>query len=275
MPIDPFITDNIITLCYIIDEFEEFKKRLLPMIQTEWNRDFISQLRDTSNGYFKIFASEARKFYKENKLIIDIINEYSNISRFICNIWDSKGEQNPEFQRIYDYILDHKDQINTIIDVLNKVKKLGFYRFGFDDTIDFTKETYEVYPVLGINHSITFVQNIQINNDLEDYISYKTTESNYKIELAIDDNDLNIYKSKIILNSLLFDVNSLPTSLTIDNTFGYIMVSKYEYMFQTIKEITAEIAKYKAVNPEAPDGQLLSSTNENYARKLNLKKEEE
>ncbi len=270
MPIDPFITSNIITLCYIIDDFEEFKERLLPYLQTEYNRDFIFQLGYISRGQFKIGAGKAKKFYKANKHVIDIINEYSNISRFICAIWDSKGEQKPDFQRIYEYILKHKDQINTIIDVLTRIDILGFYRFNLDETLNFTQETYKVYPVFGINRSITFVPNIQINNDLDDYTSYKTTESNYKIEILVDGDDIKLDKSKIILNSLLFDENSLPTSLTRENTFEYIMVLKYGYVFQAIRNLQNQL---KTLKQDTNNNQLLTSENEDYARKLNMKKE--
>ena len=46
------------------------------------------QLWEISAGKFKIGARKAKKFYKKNKSVIDTINKYSNITRFINDNYD-------------------------------------------------------------------------------------------------------------------------------------------------------------------------------------------
>jgi hypothetical protein len=55
---------NMITLCHIIDEFDEFEKRLIPAISPKYNRNFISQIWSISTGKFKLGAKKAKKFYE-------------------------------------------------------------------------------------------------------------------------------------------------------------------------------------------------------------------
>ena len=53
-------TKNIIALCYILDEFEPFKKRLLKVISPKYNRDFVFQLWNISEGKKVLGARKAR-----------------------------------------------------------------------------------------------------------------------------------------------------------------------------------------------------------------------
>ena len=94
-------TNNIIALCHILDDFEEFNKRLIPVISSKYNRNFVFKLWDISEGKFRFGARKAKKFYKENKSVIDTINKYTNITRFINanydwqgNLYDTSGSMN-------------------------------------------------------------------------------------------------------------------------------------------------------------------------------------
>ena len=53
------------------------------MISPEFNRKFIFQLWDISKGKTKLGARKAKKFYAENKSVVDMINQYSSIPVFI------------------------------------------------------------------------------------------------------------------------------------------------------------------------------------------------
>lgn len=79
-------TNNMIALCHIVDEFPEFEKWLLSVISSKYNRDFIFQVWDISQGEFKLGARKAKRFYRENKLVIDIINQYSSLPMFVNKI---------------------------------------------------------------------------------------------------------------------------------------------------------------------------------------------
>lgn len=59
-------TNNMIGLCHIVDKFPEFEKGLLPGISSKYNRDFIFQVWNISQGEFKLGARKAKRFYAEN-----------------------------------------------------------------------------------------------------------------------------------------------------------------------------------------------------------------
>ena len=98
----PAFIDNIITLCHLVNEYDEFEKRLLAYISPKYNRDFVAQLYDITVGKkFKLGAKKAKKFYSENKEIVDIINKYSNVMMFINQNYGFHGEPQESFQDIY------------------------------------------------------------------------------------------------------------------------------------------------------------------------------
>lgn len=264
-------TNNIIALCHIIDNFEEFEKRLNPMISTKHNKDFGFRLLDVSKGKFKLGTRKAKKFYNENKEIIDTINKYSNISDFINSNYNWKGEPNGNLQFFYQYISKHKDEIDKIIKMLETLKQLGFYEFKFNENLDFTKEIYDVSPDFGRNLYIIYVDNIQVIPDYIEHISYKTLNSNYKIKLNIIGYDFFGFGREILLNSLLFDPKSFPEKIDRENTFEYILKLKKEQKEQ------AEIIKNSVnlgVSVLDLDKQLCS-TNDTINRLNNIENKEQ
>lgn len=155
-------TKDIIALCHIIDDFKEFEKRLLPVISPKFNRSFVYQLHDISMGKSKLWAMKAKKFYSENKEIIDTINKYSDITRFICENYGYHGKPNEDLQFLYKYISNHKEKIEQILVLLKKLEKLDFYGFKFSEELDFTKEEYDAYPSFKNNSWIIHVANAQV-----------------------------------------------------------------------------------------------------------------
>ena len=88
-----------------------------------------------------------------------------------------------------------------------KIRGGYFYEFEINEEIDFTKEIYGVYPKLSDNFSIVYVDNPVINPNYTNYISYKTTSSNYKMKLRISGiprREISEYNRQLILNNLLF-----------------------------------------------------------------------
>ena len=83
-------TKNIIALCYILDEFEEFNKKIKGIISTNNNKKFIFDLYEVSMGNFNC-SMKARRFYNENKAVIDTINQYSNLFLFIDSSYNREG----------------------------------------------------------------------------------------------------------------------------------------------------------------------------------------
>lgn len=212
--------NNLIALCHILDNFEEFEKRL----KTEYNRDFKLKLLDISQGKTRAFSKKEKKFYNENKSVIDTINKYSSIDIFIGEIYGYYGSA----QFFYEYFLNHKEDLDKITKLLEKIKQLGFDVFTFNEDLDFTTETYDVFPTFRRNSRIIYVDNIVVPPSYTSNINYYTTSSNYKMELDIIGDEISEYGRRITLNSLLFDPNRLPESLTKENTFDNILKLKSE-----------------------------------------------
>ena len=215
-------TNNIIALCHIIDDFEEFEKKLIPMISPKYNRDFVFQLLDVSTGKFVLGAWKAKKFYNENKSIIDKINKYSNIAVFINNSYDRYGKPNGNLRYLYQYIFSHKNEISKICALLEKIKELGFSHFKFNDLLDFTGKAYNINS-LGNTYRLTYVANIKPIPNYRNDIKYETTYSNYRIDLNIQHGEICEYGRNLVLNSLLFDLNSLPKKLDNESIVEYIL----------------------------------------------------
>lgn len=220
--------NNLIALYHIMDDFEEFERKLKSLISTKYNRDFVHNLWKISRGKFKLGAFKARKFYKENKNIIDTIGEYSDISSFINRHYDWQGNQIGNLHFFYQYLIEHKNEIDKILAVLEKLQELGFTSFEFNEDLDFTKETYNIDSSYNL-YSITYVDNIKVIPHYESYIKYGTTLSNYKMELrTITNGEFSKYGREIILNSLLFDASRLPEKIDKKNIIDPILKIKEE-----------------------------------------------
>lgn len=244
--------NNLIALCHIIDDFEDFDKKVIATLSTwnvEYNREFMEQLNAIcaqdkrsiaykEGHYTYVKIQKAKKFYNENKSVIDTINKYSSIWSFLNLYYDSitKSIDSLDFYKIthiyheisiffYKYILKHKENIQQILALLESIKELGFHNIGLNEDLDFTKEIYTVNPNFKNNEYIIYVANAKVVTNHPTHIDYKTINSNYKIRLKTWGDDFYQYPAGkvIILNSLLFDSKSLPKSLNKEDIFESIL----------------------------------------------------
>jgi len=224
-------TNNMITLCHIVDEFDEFEMKLISVISPKYNRDFVFQLWDISKGKFKVGARKAKKFYEENKLVIDTINQYSNLPTFINQNYGLHGETTGDLRFFYEYLVSHKKDIPKILLLLERLKELGFREFEFNEGLDFTKEVYGVYYSISDNYILTYVANPHVIPSYESYINFSTVGSNYRMKLSLlglKNKEICDYGREIALNSLLFDLGTLPETLDIEHTHGQLVMLKNE-----------------------------------------------
>lgn len=226
-------TSNIIALCHIIDDFEKFEKRLVSMISAKNNYEFAIELMNISAGKSKLGLRKVKRFYIKNKTIIDTINKYSNIPRFIDDNYDFYRNRHGDLRFFYKYILSHKEDIDKILGVLEKLTELNCYKIEFSEDLDFTKETYRLYDFLRSNFSIIYLDNIEVIPSYTSDINYKTTSSNYKMELNVSGNLISEFGPKIALNSLIFDPERLPKSVKKEDTFEHILNLKKEQKEKT------------------------------------------
>ena len=223
--------DNLIALCHILNAYTEFTQNLPKLIKTKYNRDIVYNLYKISKGKLVVGSKKVKKFYQENKSVIDTINKFSNICIFINYNYDWQGNLSEEsgLNFFYKYISTHQESLERILSVLEKIKKLGFDKLEFDEELDFTNNEYKIYTRFNDNFRISYLDNMEaVPNYRSDVVEYKTTGSNYEIVADVSFSDLSKYGKKIIVNSLLYDYKSLPVDITKEFTFDRIVSLKKE-----------------------------------------------
>lgn len=218
-------TKNIIALCYILDSFEDFNERLKNAMPTKYNRNFIYDLYDISMGKIN-FSLKARRFYKENKTVIDIINKYSNLLLYTNFSYDGQGylENEESLRFFHKYIMEHRVDLETILRVLNKIEQLQIDEIKLDKHLDFSKEEYELHYWKSENYRYVLLDNLVLVPSGEtDLIRYKSTNSGYKIIVsrgACKSSYLDAQmSSQITLNSLIINPDKLPNDASVEGIY--------------------------------------------------------
>ena len=220
---------NLIALCHIIDDFEEFIKSINELDKSKDKRAIIHDIDKISRGefVFRFGIKKLNTFYQDNKSVIDKINKYSNLSHFVIFYYDF-GEKNA-MDFFHKYILSHKEDIDKIILLLEKIKKLGIKQIQFSEEIDFTDKVYSVNRIFNYNNNVLYLDNMAaVPNYQYNIVKYRTTDSNYEINLRIGYKEFAEHMREIKVNSLLFDAERLPDEITIDSIFNKIIKLKKE-----------------------------------------------
>ncbi len=217
---------NLIALCNILDEYEEFKKNLVDL-PTKFDSNDIDKLNKISNGKFVLGAKKIKEFYHQNKNVIDKINSYSSIIDFLCT--ENLDFEESDLNSFYKYILTHRDELDKILSILNVIKIHGFKDLVLDENIDFTNTKYKVGTEFKWNITIPYLNNIQIiPNYQDDIIEYTTTDSDYLIEVRLSSEDYSETERYITVNNLTFDSKSLPKSISNKKIFDRLCYLKEE-----------------------------------------------
>lgn len=220
---------NLIALCHILDEFEKFTKDLSHVLVGKYDYDYGENLRKLykiANGDSIIVAKKIKEFYQDNAKIIDKIKEESYLWNFIVWLYNSNGTDiSDEAHFFYQYIASYKKNIEQILSVLNKIKKLGFEKLTFNESFDFTITIYNIETCF-YNAEITYLDNIEVIPSYENnFVKYTTNASNYKITAKFHSSSLfsDYINKQIEVNSLLFDAERLPNAITKENIFDRII----------------------------------------------------
>lgn len=214
--------NDLIAICHILNDYTKFTQNLKELIKNNNSRNIAFILYKISKDEFVFSSRKEKKFYKDNKSVIDTINKYSNIQNITINYLTE--ENSLDF--FYKYIKKHQDNLERILSVLEKIKKLGFDNLEFDEEKDFTNTIYEIDTSSYIN-DISYLDNIEIVPNYENNIvEYKTTGSNYKIDTQLTFNTIEEYRKSIVVNSLLFDPKRLPEEITKETIYDIIVSLK-------------------------------------------------
>lgn len=195
--------DNLKVLCYIINEYKEFDENLEAVLKNNTLNGFVTDIERAAQGKL-IVSKDNKKFYNENKGVIEIIRRYSKLPNFIFTIENEKDNLEP----IYNYLEKNKESVDKMLELIEALKEMGFYAVNFNEKEDFTNKIYQLSVLPTIADEINFVHNPVVVPCYEyDVIKYKTEDSPYVITQV----PLNCFK--IALNSLTFDKEMLPKTL--------------------------------------------------------------
>ncbi|MEE3342802.1 MAG: hypothetical protein VZS44_01780 [Bacilli bacterium] len=228
--------NHLIALTNIIDKYKDFNNNVLIFIRSvKNNRELITKLDKISKKETCLIDMGAKKFYTRNRTVIDTINKYTSIHDFICSNYDYHGNSTDNYDKLnyyYEYLLKNKENIEQIKKILTKIKKLGFEKIDFDESYDFTKSDYYFTPkkikigkAIVFNNYLNYLENIEILPGFDaDAIEYYTKGSNYRMMISGFGEESP--KNKIMLNNLVFDINSLPDKISEDLYFQIINQKK-------------------------------------------------
>ena len=237
-------TRELLALCYVFDKYEEFLNELKDLLsKSKKEVDTIYNLEQLSHGKFGIYSKSLKEFYEKHKELIDEVNKYSHIHTFICqaHTWNEETS-------IYYYLKSHKEEMQNIIKILEKLISLRIYEIEFSEKFDFDKNYNEIYTNLSKNSYVHFYDNMEVIPTYgEKIIAYKTNGSPYDIELKVEPDGVEF--CTIQLNSLDFNPNRLPMNITKENTIDEIIALKESK--QTEYDLIKKLIDLRIANHEA------------------------
>lgn len=221
--------NNLIAMWNISDSFESFNIKLKEAMGQKYNREFLFDVFKVSTGQFCL-SLKAKRFYAEHKEVIDTINTYTTFFMFVNEIYDWYGNvQNNGLLNFYDYLKKHDEEKAMILATLLRLKQLGFKEIVFDESLDFTTETFTVLTNYPRNTSIKFLGNMEaIPGYNSGVVAYKSNGSPYQITLDMHYRRISNTTNwnEIKLNSLIFDLDLLPEELSKETIYDVIMALK-------------------------------------------------
>lgn len=221
--------DDLLALYHIQDDFENFNEQLKELAKNNKMADIMHYLKKASKGMYSLRKRNITKFYKENQAIIDKINKHSDIFMFLSLNYESDGAVKEDITGYYHYLLEHEDQQDHILSLLEKLKELEVEKIKLTEGKDFKNEEYSISSYGFYSPPwFSYLENMKI---IPEYpsptIKYKTTGSNYKLmldsSLSYRSTPLISYKNYIEVNNLTFDPQSLPSKLIKEYTYDQII----------------------------------------------------
>lgn len=217
--------DNLIALSKILDDFDEFNERVRDLVSIVCNREVIYKLGQVSNGVDCFNSDKIKEFYNENKSVIDVINEYSSIYSFICSNYDVNGNvmYNDSLNFFYSYMKENRDGIDSIVSVLERIKELGFSTLYFNQKLEGSSDVYSISASFNDNDTIIYSDNMEVVSNDGEYISYRALNPSFRLILVPDRDDISKVNKRVEVNSLLFDKNLFPESISKDAIFNQLL----------------------------------------------------
>ena len=218
-----YVTD-IMGLCIIFNEYKQFSHSI--QILNNGSLDDIENLLSLLRGENISVSFEVENFYHNNSEAIKKLESRlskDDLIHFILLLYSTFKI----IDNFYNYIIEHKIDINKLYNLLERIKNLGFEEFDFCENADFSHEINNISEYLKRNLIINYLENIQVIPSYPGNIAYYSEGSNYLITLS--PTDISSFRPSIKLNNLEFDPNCLPDKLDVKEFFSKLLMENQRY----------------------------------------------
>ena len=201
-------------ICHTINEFKQFYNNLVIYMQNNKNFYNLNHLDELSEGKTKFKSERVKKFYEENYKVLNVIKKYTSIAQFITNINYGKPTEESDIYKFYEYIYENKNQLEKILELIEKIEKLEFTTISLCENKSFVEKEYRIREGY---EKIAYLENMEIIPNYEqDVTKYRTSSSNYLISIdsktSLHPVEIRTNSQNITVNNLVFDPNKLPSS---------------------------------------------------------------
>ena len=218
-----YVTD-IMGLCIIFNEYKQFSHSI--QILNNGSLDDIENLLSLLRGENISVSFEVENFYHNNSEAIKKLESRlskDDLIHFILLLYSTFKI----IDNFYNYIIEHKIDINKLYKLLERIKNLGFEEFDFCENADFSHEINNISEDLKRNLIINYFENIQVIPSYPGNIAYYSEGSSYLITLS--PTDISSFRPSIKLNNLEFDPNCLPDKLDVKEFFPKLLMENQRY----------------------------------------------
>lgn len=217
-------TNHLIVLCEIGEEYKSFCQDLEKLIKSRRERNLVTKVYHAMKTKRSL---KYKSFIEKHKTAIELMTKYSCLSNLTVLSYDAKGKRRKNLPEdyFYQYLQEHKDDIERIKALVAKIKSLEIEEIAFSEKLDFTDITFE-YRSSCIS-KFALLENMRVNSTyLDDPIQYRTDGSYYCILFNISTSfyyrKTTLYDRNIVLNSLVIDPDRLPNEITLESTIDII-----------------------------------------------------
>lgn len=210
--------NDLIYLCDHIDRYSNFRIDIELLLMGGSLKKVLSDDKVLQSKYFN---------YKD-KRVQRLCQKYGDMAEMVLCSATNNSIRNKlrKLDYVYEYISSNIDKLDSIKNLLIKLKQLGFDNIIFDRHMKLTTEIFSIYMNPSMNRCITYLDNMEVvASDDIDVITYMSDKSDYKIELMTSsryDNTLVLRGSIIYLTSLIFDKDKLPDSLDVNVIYNKV-----------------------------------------------------
>ena len=215
--------NDLIYLCNHIDRYPSFRIDIELLLRGKSLKKILSDDKVLQNKHFD---------YKDKRVQV-LCQKYGDIAEMVlCSATNNDVRAKlRKLDYMYEYILNNIYKLNSIKELLTKLKQLGFEDIIFDTYMKLTTETFSVFVNPTMNRCITYLDNMETLPSMDiDIVSYMSDRTDYRIDLMTSsryDNTLVLRGSIIYLTSLIFDKDKLPDSLDVSVIYDKVISLTY------------------------------------------------